>query len=79
MNIYVQFDKYARFLNLKPTNPNATGFSYIRLSDNTLQPSTSSFSNYVDTVTSPNAAQYYFYTTASTPEELYSLHPELFI
>lgn len=80
MNLYVEFNNTYRYLNLKPINPDLRGFSYYRLDDGRLDSSDSSFTNYMNNVTAGTSEiSYYLYTTASTIEELYTLHPELFI
>lgn len=79
MNLYIEFNATFRYLNLKPADPDACGFSYYRTDNGRLEHSTSSFSSYISAVLTYEDIRYYLFTPASTLEELYALHPELSI
>lgn len=79
MNLYIEFDDKHHYLNLKSTNPDERGFSYLRADNGKLESSNSTFSGYCSNISKCEDIRYYLYTPASTLEELYTLHPELFI
>lgn len=77
MNLYVEFSGRHRYLNLKPINSDLSNFSYYRLDNGKLEICPISFATYE--LNAIIEATYHLYTPASTTEELYTLHPELFI
>ena len=76
MNLYVAFSDTAHFLNIAPADPSDTFIYYHTLLDTHVpRTHTSSFADY-----EAHKDDYtHFYTSASSVDELYTLHPELLI
>ena len=79
MNLYVAFSDTAHFLNIAPADPSDTFIYYHTLSDTHVpRTHTSSFANYEKKLAHRDDYTH-FYTSASSVDELYTLHPELLI
>lgn len=79
MNLYVAFSDTAHFLNIAPADPSDTFIYYhTLLTPHVPRTHTYSFADYERELTSLTNYTY-FYTSASSVDELYTLHPELLI
>lgn len=79
MNLYVAFSDTAHFLNIAPADPSDTFIYYhTLLNPHVPRTHTSSFANYEKELAHRDDYTH-FYTSASSVDELYALHPELLI
>ena len=79
MNTYIQFLEGGKGYLILDHKDVSLPFSYFRLESGELIQHNKKFSDYIKNVMLSRDMSYCLFTKASTPDELYSMHPELLI